>query len=148
MHLQLRAAEEEDLPLLAAMNRRLIEDEGSRNPMSADALRRRMADWLRGDWSIDLFVENDTIVGYAVYQLRPDEYNPAQTVVYLRQLYVEREARGRGIGRRMFEMLAQARLPADCPVVIDVLASNPGGRRFWERLGFRPYCTTMTWQRQ
>ena len=34
MPLLIRPATKSDLPILAQMNRRLIEDEGSRNPMS------------------------------------------------------------------------------------------------------------------
>ena len=38
MPLLIHPANEADLPLLAQMNKRLIEDEGSRNPMSLDQL--------------------------------------------------------------------------------------------------------------
>ena len=53
MPLSLRIALEADRPALAQMNKRLIDDEGSRNPMSLDQLRQRMAGWPRGeegDW--------------------------------------------------------------------------------------------------
>ena len=146
MALRLRLASEDDVPLLARMNRRLIEDEGSRNPMSVAELERRMREWIAGEWSVEVFEEGETPVGYAVYQRRTDEYDTDRAVVYLRQFFVERAERGRGIGRRAFDLLAQSRFPAGATVVIDVLAANPGGAAFWARLGFAPYCATMHWK--
>jgi GNAT superfamily N-acetyltransferase len=141
--LLMRAADEMDLPLLAQMNKCLIEDEGSRNPMSVAELQDRMDKWLRGDWKIDLLIEENVVAGYVVYQFHQDEYAPDKTMIYLRQMYIERDKRSRGLGSRALELLAQARFPADCTVVIDVLATNRRGAKFWSQVGFQPYCTTM-----
>ena len=143
MSLVIRPANEVDLPLLAQMNKRLIEDEGSRNPMSLDQLADRMRGWLLGDWQLKLFATDDRVVGYAVYQLRRDEYFPDQTIVYLRQFYIEREMRGQGLGTAAFRALAAEHFPPGSRVVIDVLASNPRGYDFWRHVGFAPYSTTM-----
>ena len=143
MSISIRAADETDLPLLAQMNKRLIEDEGSRNPMSVPELRHRMGGWLHGDWKVDRFVEGNITLGYAVYQFREDEYAPDKTVVYLRQMYIDRGKRSRGLGALAFKLLAQTRLPAGCTIVIDVLATNPRAAKFWSQVGFKPYCATM-----
>jgi GNAT superfamily N-acetyltransferase len=143
MPLVVRLADEADLPLLAQMNKRLIEDEGSRNPMSIDQLAERMRGWLRGVWEVRLLETDEGVAGYAVYQTRHDEYFPDQTIVYLRQFYVEREMRGRGLGTAAFRALAAEHFPPGSTIVIDVLASNPGGHEFWRHVGFQPYCTTM-----
>ena len=83
--LALHPATQADLPLLAEMNKRLIDDEGSRNPMTVNELRERMQGWLRTDWQIRLFSdEAENIIGYAVYQLRPDDYFLEMKIVYLR----------------------------------------------------------------
>ena len=101
MRLIIRSATEADVPALAAMNKRLIEDEGSRNPMTVAELQQRMHGWLNGDWQVRLFEEeNSGVVGYAVFQPRPDDYFPEKQIVYLRQLYVERERRSRGFGQQ------------------------------------------------
>ncbi len=42
MSLEIRAATELDLALLARMNKHLIEDEGSRNPMSVELILFRL----------------------------------------------------------------------------------------------------------
>jgi len=143
MPLLIRPADEADLPLLAQMNKRLIEDEGSRNPMSLDQLADRMRGWLRGGWEVRLLATDAGVAGYAVYQTRHDEYFPDQTLVYLRQFYIEREMRGRGLGTAAFRALAAEYFPPGSTVVIDALASNPRGQEFWRHVGFQPYCTTM-----
>lgn len=139
----LRPATLDDIPLLARMNRQLIEDEGSRNPMVEAALAERMRDWLAGAYSAVLFMRGNAIAGYAVYQVRHDEYYPEQRYVYLRQLYVLREARRQGVGRAAFGLLREECFPPHVPVMLDVLEHNATGRAFWVALGFRPYVTTM-----
>jgi GNAT superfamily N-acetyltransferase len=136
-------AADADLPLLARMNRHLADDEGSRNRMSADALAERMRGWLHGDWHIDVITEGDATLGYTVYQIRPDEYEPERAIVYVRQFFIERERRGQGLGRHAFMLLMQTRFPQECTIALDVLAANPDGARFWASLGFQPYCTTL-----
>ncbi len=148
MALLIRAATESDLPILARMNKYLIEDEGSRNPKSVVELQHRMSEWLQGDWNVELLVDEETIVGYAVYQFRKDEYYPDKTAVYLRQFFIDRDKRNKGLGNLAFKTLAQTRFPTGCTIVIDALASNPRGYKFWSKLGFQPYCTTMHLQNQ
>ena len=143
MDLSVRSAETADVALLAEMNKRLIEDEHSRNPLSVGELRERMQQWLLGDWNIDVLMVDSLIIGYAVYQLRQDEYEPEQRVVYLRQFYIEREQRGLALGRAGFETLVRDRFPADSTVVIDVLANNLSAYQFWTKMGFVDYCMTM-----
>ncbi len=143
MALVIRLATEADLPRLALMNRRLIEDEGSRNPMALDQLAERMRGWLLGDWTVKLFLADEIVVGYAVYQHRRDEYFPDHTTVYLRQFYIEREQRDRGLGTEAVSLLRQGHFPAGSTVIIEALASNPRGYAFWRKVGFEPYCTTM-----
>jgi ribosomal protein S18 acetylase RimI-like enzyme len=66
---------------------------------------------------------------------------PPDEAVYPGHLHVNllAEARGRAVGRRLVErFLAEARRQALPGVHAVVYASNPGGRRFFERLGFRP----------
>lgn len=50
------------------MNKRLIEDEGSRNPMSVAQLAERMRGWRLGDWEARLFLADEQVVGYALFQ--------------------------------------------------------------------------------
>jgi GNAT superfamily N-acetyltransferase len=145
MEILLRDAAETDLPLLARMNRPLIEDEHSRNPMGLDELAARMKRWMDEHWSVKLFVDAVTgaVVGYALYQERADEYFPDQRNVYLRQMFVEREQRGGGIGQQALDRLVADCFPPGCTVMIDVLDANPRGAKFWRKAGFVPQYTRM-----
>ena len=54
----------EDVSRLAAMNKKLIEDEQSDNAMNIEELQNRMAGFLSGDYSAYFFSEQDEIIGY------------------------------------------------------------------------------------
>jgi hypothetical protein len=149
MNMIIRDARPSDLTLLAKMNRKLIEDEHSRNPMDLDELRERMGRWLKEKWVIKLFLDQDSraTLGYAVYQLRPDEYYLEKSEVFLRQMYIERGRRGLGLGRQAFALLLEC-FPPECNVVIEVLDANPRGANFWSGVGFTAYSATMHYKKE
>ncbi len=139
----LRTAAHADVPLLAEMNARLIQDQGSRNPMGLEQLEERMVRWLMEGWRAELFLEDGSVAGYALYRVRADEYFPARRLVHLRHFFVERGHRRRGLGSEALGLLRQGPFPRDAYVVIDVLSGNTDGRLFWEHNGFSAYATTM-----
>jgi GNAT superfamily N-acetyltransferase len=146
MVLAIRAATEQDVSVLAEMNKRLIEDEGHRNPMTVPELAERMRGWLHGSWNADLFMQPQTaeiVIGYALYQHRRDEHAPGRLEVYLRQFFIERAYRSRGFGRLALQLLYSNRFPPPCTVVVDVLVGNQRGLGFWQRVGFQPYQMTL-----
>ena len=144
MAVLIRSAELNDVPLLAQMNDRLVEDQGSQNPFSLRDLEQRFSEWLEtGAYQIDVVLEHDQIVGYTVYQQRSDYYYSDQKVVYVRHFYIEREKRGRGLGRAAFQMLVQTRFPKGHAITLDVVATNLTGQSFWSKLGFTPYFIAM-----
>lgn len=162
MRLTLRDADPTDAPVLAQMNRRLIEDERHTNPMSMPRLETRMRDWLdRGEYRATLFYvdpepghsdparperadpEPVGPAGYVLYQLKRDYYFPERVVAYVRHFYVERGRRRQGIGRLAFETIARERFPGEAILELEVLESNPVGREFWTSLGFLPRYTAM-----
>jgi len=143
MGLTLRHADEADLPLLAQMNKHLIEDEKSRNPMTVAQLQERMRGWLSEDYAVRLFVDESAQgVGYAVYRVLPDDYDPDRQYVYLRQFFIRREMRRCGLGTQALALLRDE-FPVGATVALDVLTSNPAGQAFWASVGFSPYCMTM-----
>lgn len=145
MKINIRNADTNDISCLAQMNLYLIQDEGSRNPMNIAELEQRMAGWLEGGWEAKLFYSSKSAdaLGYAVFQIRTDEYFPAEKLVYLRQFFIARERRHQGIGKQALGKLIAQCFPPDAKVVIDVLECNPNGRKFWESVGFVPYYTSM-----
>lgn len=143
MPLQFRMADEQDLDELTAMNRALIRDEQSRNPLGDDALRLRMSGFLREGWQVAVLELDGQIVGYALFQERTDEYDTALKYVYLRQYFVRLEFRRKGLGREGVRLLRECAFPAGAEVAIDVLELNRTGRAFWEGIGFKPHLTHM-----
>lgn len=145
MPLQCRLATTDDAPTLAALNRRLIEDEKHRNTMTAAGLEARMRGWLGGAYEAVLFEDDGAaasgVVGYALFR------REAQWV-YLRQFYIDRPYRRRGLGREALAWLA-ANAWADSPRIrLEVLAGNAAAIAFWRAVGFREYCVTMEWERE
>lgn len=141
--LSLRSAGELDMGVIAEMNFRLIQDEGSSNPMTVAQLKQRAIDWLKSGWNFDLICTGDRIIGYALYQIRPHPYNEKQLEAYIRQYFIESNERQKGYGRKGINLLKEKRFKEMDAIVIDVLETNPKGRSFWERVGFKPYYTNM-----
>ena len=88
--LTLRRATPNDASLLAPMNKRLIDDEGSTNPMSLPQLESRLRKWLNAEWRGELFLHDVPVVGYAIYRLQRSEFDNRETV-YIRHYFIERE---------------------------------------------------------
>lgn len=102
------------------------------------------ADWLGGDeWELVLFTDSaGTTVGYPVYRLLKHEYYQNRQAVSLRQFFIDRPFRGRGLGHAAYLQLENERF-GNREVSLNVLATNPGGRRFWEKMGFSEYYVSM-----
>lgn len=132
-----RFARLEDAAELAGMNARLIEDEGHRNPMTLAALEARMRSWLgSGGYRAVLFELGSRPVAYALYRLEPDG-------IHLRQFFVERSERRRGLGRAALSVLRQEVWPADARITLEVLVGNRSAAAFWRAVGFRDYAVVL-----
>ena len=122
---------------LAKMNKRLIEDEKSDNPMTVPELAARMTGFLNGEYTAYFFVEEKTVVGYALV-------DNSRSPLYLRQFYIEREYRRRHYGKEAFRLLLE-HLKTDA-LDVDVLPWNAPGLAFWRSLGFRETCISMRYK--
>lgn len=131
-----RFAGKDDLPLLADLNRQLIEDESHTNPMSVTELEERLRGWLARTYTAVLFVNEDRVVGYALY--RTDNMG-----IFLRQFFICRDVRRRGYGRAAMDLLFRRIWPAGALVTLEALTANRGAIDFWRALGFEDYAVTM-----
>lgn len=131
-----RLASLKDVAALAPLNALLIRDTGHRNPMNEAQLAERITGWLEGDYHALVFEREDEIIGYALYRFEPE-------FVYLRQLFVRREFRRRGIARGALDWLKANAWRGSSRVRIDVLVGNESGQALWRALGFNDYCITM-----
>ena len=135
-----RVATAADLPTLARMNQQLIEDEGHRNPMNLAQLETRLRSMLKGDYTATLFEWESQLVAYALWREEPDW-------VYLRQFFVARDYRRRGIGSRAVRRLAGEIWPPGKRIRVDVLIGNQPALEFWRAVGFVDYLITLEMER-
>jgi GNAT superfamily N-acetyltransferase len=136
MEMEYRRATDADLMLLTLMNRQLIEDEGHSNPMNDAQLAQRMRGWLKGEYKCVIFENEGEPLAYAIYRRDPG-------LIYLRQFFVARPHRRRGIGRRAMEILMNEIWPSDDRIVVEVLCCNTAGHAFWRAMGFADTSVTM-----
>ena len=131
-----RIAGKDDLRLLADLNRQLIEDEGHSNPMSVAELENRLRAWLVRTYTAVLFMNDGSVVGYALY--RTDNMG-----IFLRQFFICRDARRKGFGREAMDLLFRRVWPAGALVTLEALSANRAAIDFWRALGFEDYAVTM-----
>jgi len=131
-----RIAGKDDLLLLADLNRQLIEDEGHSNPMSVAELENRLRAWLVRTYTAVLFMNDGSVVGYALY--RTDNMG-----IFLRQFFICRDARRKGFGREAMDLLFRRVWPAGALVTLEALSANRAAIDFWRALGFENYAVTM-----
>lgn len=128
-----RIATLDDSRLLAEMNHQLLQDERHHNRfMTLPQLEERMRGFLSGDYRGVIFEEGEHIVAYALYREQPDE-------IYLRQLFVVRDNRRRGHGRRAIEVLRSEIWPNSKRLTVDVLLRNTDAIAFWRAVGYKDY---------
>ena len=125
-----------DSPLLATMNHQLIRDEGHRNRMTVPELEQRMRSWLSGEYRAVLFEDNGQVVAYALFREQPEE-------ICLRQLFVVRDRRSQGIGRKAVELLRTQVWPKTKRLTVEVLVANTRAVAFWRSIGCTDYCLTL-----
>lgn len=128
----------EDVPQLAVLNKQLIEDEKSNNPMSIEELEERMSGFLNSEYEAFFFLIEETVVGYALVK-------HSCTPLYLRQFLIAREYRQRHYGTEAFRLLLEY-LGVD-QMDIEVLPWNERGMRFWESCGFKEISRYMRFER-
>jgi Predicted acetyltransferase len=116
-----------DLDKLTEMNKQLIDDEKSDNPMNLVELKERMKSFIERDYNAYFFVVADEVIGYALINISKDP-------PYLRQFFICREHRRKSYGKTAFEAILKE-LNADS-IDIEVLSCNEIGKAFWSNLGF------------
>ncbi len=134
--MKLRYATDEDIPLLAELNHQLIQDEKAPNPMSVRELAERMRAWLHGDYRAVFFELAAETVAYALFR-------SSEEGLYLRQFFVSRAHRRRGIGRQAIEIFREQVVPSGQILSLEVLVHNEDGIAFWRALGFREHALSF-----
>jgi GNAT superfamily N-acetyltransferase len=131
-----RFATSSDCALLAELNHQLIRDEGHRNKMTIPELEQRMKDWLASEYAAVIFENDGEVIAYALYREQSEE-------IYLRQLFVMRNRRRQGIGRKMIEILRSKIWPNTKRLTVEVLIKNEAAVTFWRAMGYKDYCLAL-----
>ena len=122
--------------MLAELNRQLILDERHRNKMTIPELEQRMKDWLLSEYAAIVFEDGPSVVAYALFREQPDE-------IYLRQLFVARNRRRQGIGRKAIEILRSRIWPKNKRLTVEVLFQNAAAVAFWRAVGYKDYSLAL-----
>jgi predicted acetyltransferase len=131
-----RRATLDDCARLAELNHQLIRDEGHRNKMTVPELEQRMKGWLASEYAAVLFENDGAVVAYALYREQPEE-------IYLRQLFVVRNQRRKGMGREAVKILRSKIWPKNQRLTVEVLVQNEAAVAFWRAVGYKDYCLTL-----
>lgn len=131
-----RRATSSDCALLAELNHQLIRDEGHRNRMTVPELEQRMKGWLASEYVAVLFENDGEVVAYVLYREQPEE-------IYLRQLFVVRNRRRKGIGREAVQILRSKIWPKNKRLTVEVLVQNEASAAFWRAVGYKDYTLTL-----
>ena len=136
---RLKSANIEDLPLLSRWYDELREDEQADNFMIQSEIETQMKGFLQGNiYQIYLLEDSGTPLGYAMVDV-------TRTPYYLRHLFVRRDKRNQGIGKRLIFMLLD--LLAINGIDIEVLVWNAKAIKFYQAMGFKPRYTGMRFER-
>lgn len=133
-------ATEADIDLLVRMNRQLIQDERSSNPMSDRQLRHRMRNFLQTNFEAYIAYVDGTACGYVLYR-------PEVDYVYVRHFFIGRAFRRQRVGHEFMCWLIDNPWRNYSRVTLDVLAHNEAGRRFWQAVGFKEQYVHMRFDR-
>ena len=126
--LKIRVCTDDELDLLAVLNKQLIEDEQNDNKMNLEQLRERMQGFIHSDYRAYLFENGSETIGYALV-------DHTRKPIYLRQFFICRDVRRKGYGQTAFKKLLNL-LKAEI-IDIEVMSWNARGIGFWRAMGFK-----------
>jgi GNAT superfamily N-acetyltransferase len=104
--------------------------------MTVPELEQRMRSWISGEYRAIIYEDDGQIVAYALFREQPDE-------IYLRQLFVLRDRRNRGLGRRAVEILRTQIWPRNKRLTVEVLVANKRAVNFWHSVGYADYALSL-----
>lgn len=133
-----RRAGADDAEVIGRFNAQLSVDEGAEPVGPPELYVQRMRGWLEQNrYEAALAYAGESVVAYVVWRDDPD-YDS----LFVRQFFVARPFRGKGLGRALFLRAVDEFWP-DRQLRLDVYDTNPRGAAFWTSVGFVPYSRLM-----
>lgn len=127
--MELREATINDLHVLTQMNIQLRADEKMDNQMTDDEVEQRMKGFLEGEnYKAYILKSPDTLYGYALIDI-------TKKPVYLRQLFVEKPFRNKGLGREIIQKIMKTLAVKE--IDVEVMVWNEQALHFYEKFGFK-----------
>lgn len=83
-----------------------------------------------------MFFSHAEPVAYALFKKEKAE-------IYLRQFFVRRDRRCRGVGREAMEVLRREIWPSEIRLTVEVLVGNPRAVAFWRSVGYTDYSIAL-----
>ena len=96
---------------------------------------RSMGEWLHGEYACYLGTEDGSTIAYCLFRDDGEYY-------YMRQLFVERTRRRKGIATQFLDWMYQ-NVWTDKKVRLDVLSHNEEAIAFYKAYGFQIGCMRM-----
>src|SRR5262249_33475766 len=104
--------------------------------MTLMELEQRMRGWLSNEYRAVLYEDGGGVVAYALFREREQE-------IYLRQVFVVRDRRRLGIGRRAVAILRSKVWPKTKRLTVEILVTNQKALAYWRAVGYRDYALTL-----
>jgi ribosomal protein S18 acetylase RimI-like enzyme len=128
--MELQKAVIENCDELVEMNNQLVIDEQFDVILPQDKMIERMQDFIQGSvYDCYLMVHDNVVCGYCLV-------DTTKTPLYLRHLFVKKEHRRKGLGKKTIQMLLQ--MYKTDSLDIEVMAWNANALKFYESIGFKP----------
>ncbi|HPX26810.1 MAG TPA: GNAT family N-acetyltransferase [Treponemataceae bacterium] len=128
--MQLQKAVIENCDELVEMNNQLVIDEQFDVILPEDKMIERMKDFIQGSvYDCYLMVHDNVVCGYCLV-------DTTKTPLYLRHLFVKKEHRRKGLGKKTIQMLLE--MYKTDSLDIEVMAWNSNALEFYTSIGFTP----------
>ena len=151
--MEIRLASKEDIPQILALLSQVLELHAALRPdifipgttkYTQAELMAILADEKRRTY---VAVQGERVLGYAFCELRTQPFSNTMvpfTSFYIDDFCVDSSARGRHVGKALFEHVkAQAKALGCYEVTLNVWEGNEAARAFYDKMGMRPKETQM-----
>ena len=144
-----RRAEERDIPavlnLLVQVN--MVHHNGRpdlfKGPTTKYTAEELKAIFSNGETPVFVCTDEDDRVlghGFCIMEQYGGQLMTERTTLYIDDICVDENARGRGVGRALYDHILDYAREAGCyNVTLNVWSCNPGATAFYEKLGMVPY---------
>ena len=148
----IRLASEADLPAVNALLRQVLAVHHAGRPDLFKAVGKKYSDeellsiFQAPDTPVFVYEEDGRVLGYVFCAIQHSGSGSLQEIktLYIDDLCVDEAARGRGIGRKLFDYAkAFARAQGCHNLTLHVWEANPGARSFYERMGMKAQYTSL-----